>query len=450
MMQNFDLAVIGTGSAASQAAHTCRAAGWQVAVVDSQPFGGTCALRGCDPKKVLVGVAELVDLSRRMQGRGVGAQALTLDWPELMRFKRGFTDPVPSSRERGFAEAGIRSLHGTAHFVNANRLQVGEESLVARHFVIAAGGRPTPLGIAGDEHLVTSTDFLELDQLPDRIVFVGGGYIALEFAHIASRAGSRVTILHRGERPLERFDADLVERLVRATEALGIELRVRHAVESVEKVGAEFRVHASTGSGRATFAADLVVHAAGRVPDLDDLCLEAAGVHREKRGVVVNEYLQSVSNPAAYAAGDAAASPGLPLTPVAGLEGRTVAANLLKGNHRKADYRATPSVVFSLPPLAAVGLSEEAARDAGLRFHVHQGDTSDWYSSRRLNERHSGFKVLVEEATDQILGAHLLGPHADEVINLFAVAMRGGLPASMLKETLYAYPTSASDLRYML
>ncbi len=447
MSQKHDLVVIGTGAAASEAAHTCRAAGWDIAVVDCHPFGGTCALRGCDPKKVLVGVADVLGSSRRMQGRGIGSKSLTIDWSELMRFKRTFTEPVPEAKEHGFEKAGIRALRGTARFLDVSTLQVGEEVLSTRHVVIAAGARPAPLGIPGEGHLVTSTNFLELEHLPERIVFVGGGYIAMEFAHIAARAGARATILHRGERPLERFDTDLVGWLMEATQAAGIELLVRHPVEAVERAGGEFQVHVSGGR---TIAADLVVHAAGRVPDLDDLDLEAAGVERGKRGVIVNEFLQSTSNPAVYAAGDAAASEGLPLTPVAGLEGRTAAANLLKGNHLTPDYHGTPSVVFSLPPLATVGLTEAAARQAGLRFGVKQGDTSGWYSSRRLNETHSGFKVLVEEGTEQILGAHLLGHHADEVINLFAVAMRAGLTATTLKETLYAYPTSASDLRYML
>jgi glutathione reductase (NADPH) len=166
--------------------------------------------------------------------------------------------------------------------------------------------------------------------------------------------------------------------------------------------------------------------------------------------VAVNEFLQSVSNPAVYAAGDAAASGGPPLTPVAGYEGLIVAANLLKGNHEKPNYIGIPTVVFTIPPLAAVGLRESEASKRGLHFRVKKEMTAGWYASRRVGETHSGFKVLVEEGTDRILGAHLLGAQAEEVINLFALAMRSGMRATDLKHMLFAYPTHGSNLPYML
>ena len=166
--------------------------------------------------------------------------------------------------------------------------------------------------------------------------------------------------------------------------------------------------------------------------------------------MTVNDYLQSVTNPAVYAAGDAAATGGPPLTPVAGYDARVVAMNLLEGNTVRPDYSIVPSVLFTLPPLASVGLGEQAAREAGLTFATHHEKTDGWYSSRRLGEEASGFKVLVEESTGRVLGAHLLGPHAEEVINLFAIAMRGGLSAADLKSMLFGYPTSASDVPYMV
>jgi len=193
-----------------------------------------------------------------------------------------------------------------------------------------------------------------------------------------------------------------------------------------------------------------VVHGAGRVPEIGDLDLTVAGVKFDKRGVVVNEYLQSVSNPAVYAAGDAAASGGPPLTPVAGYESDIVAANLLEGNHRKPNYLAVPSVVFTVPPLAAVGLSEQSAREQGLQFRTNHQETSGWYSSRRVGEKCSGFKVLVEEGSSRIIGAHLLGHHVEEVINLFALAIRSGLTVAHFTEMMFAYPTHASDISYMV
>ena len=449
-MKNFDLIVVGTGAAGTSAAYACRSAGWNVAIIDSRPFGGTCALRGCDPKKVLVGATEVIERTRQMAGKGVSCNDVKIDWPALIQFKRTFTQPVPADREQQFSRAGIAVFHGRARFTAESTVQIGDDTLIARFILIAAGARPATLGIDGEEHLTTSDKFLELDVLPPRILFVGGGYISLEFAHIAARSGAQVQILHRGARPLEQFDPDMVDRLVHATRELGIALHVKTVVEKIEKSSAQFTVHASVDGTTQTFEADLVVHGAGRVPEIDDLDLETAGVKREKRGVTVNEYLQSVSNPAVYAAGDAAASGGRPLTPVAAMEGEVVAANLLKGNNRKPDLAAVPSIVYTLPSVASVGLLESPAKEQGLKFRVNHQDTSEWYSSRRLGAKYSAFKVLIEENTDRILGAHVIGPHAEEQINLFALAIRSGIRASDIEQTVFAYPTGASDLSYMV
>ncbi|MGD0130298.1 MAG: NAD(P)/FAD-dependent oxidoreductase [Terriglobia bacterium] len=450
MTRKFDVIAIGTGSAASAVASRCREAGWQVAIVDSRPFGGTCALRGCDPKKVLVGAAEAVDWARRMKGKGIQAANLQIDWPELMRFKRSFTQPVPERREDGFAKAGIAAFHGRARFAGPTTIQVGEDTLEGRYVVIAAGEAPADLKIPGAEHLTTSDQFLELDELPRRILFIGGGYIAFEFAHVAARVGSQVTILHRGRRPLALFDPDLVDQLVEQTRELGIDVHLGTEAIGVEKSSAQLMVRALVSGETGTFETEMVVHAAGRVPEINDLNLDAAGIEWEKRGVRVNEFLQSVSNPAVYAAGDAAASGGPPLAPVASYEGLIVAANLLKGNQQRPNYLGIPSVVFTIPQLAAIGFSERGAREQNLKFRVQKEMTSTWYSSRRVAETHSGYKVLVEEGTDRILGAHILGSEAGEVINLFAIAIRSGMRATDLKHMLFAYPTSGSNMTRML
>ena len=450
MTRQFDLIAIGTGSAASGVTSRCREAGWTVAIVDSRPFGGTCALRGCDPKKVLVGAAEAVDWTRRMKGRGIHAADLQIDWPELMRFKRSFTEPVTKRREDDFAKAGIAAFHGRARFAGPTTVQVGQETLEGRYVVIAAGEAPADLGITGAEHLTTSDQFLELNELPRRLLFIGGGYIAFEFAHVAALAGSQVTVLHRGPRPLALFDPDLVDQLVERTRGLGIDLHLETEATGIEKSSAQLIVQALASGETRTFQADMVVHSAGRVPEISDLNLDAAGIEWEKRGVRVNDFLQSVSIPAVYAAGDAAASGGLPLAPVASYEGLIVAANLLKGNHQKPNYLGIPSVVFTIPPLAAVGLSERGACEQNLKFRVKKEMTSTWYSSRRIAETYSGYKVLVEEGTDHILGAHILGSEADEVINLFALAIRSRMRATDLKHMLFAYPTSGSNMARML
>jgi glutathione reductase (NADPH) len=282
---NVDLVVVGTGEAAQSVAYPCRDAGWSVAVVDSRPFGGTCELRGCDPKKVLVGVSEVIDLGRRMEGWGVSAPAPALVWPDMIRFKRTLIDSRPAAVEDGFREAGITALHGRAHFVGPASLAVGSETLTGRHVVIAGGARHAPLGIPGEDLVATSTSFLELDQPPARVAFIGGGYIAFEFAHIAARAGASVDIFHRGERPLEAFDADLVGQLVEHTRELGVRVHLGTTVTAVANGAGELVVTARARDGERQATADLVVHAAGRIPEVDDLGLEVAGVARAARAI---------------------------------------------------------------------------------------------------------------------------------------------------------------------
>jgi glutathione reductase (NADPH) len=275
---------------------------------------------------------------------------------------------------------------------------------------------------------------------------------------------------------LQHFqDPDLVDQLVQRTCDLGVDVQLQTEVKGIVR---------SSGNGLAVNAfsiredvnrpeehiieTDMVVHGAGRVPDIEGLDLEAAGIeYDQKKGIKINEYLQSVSNPAVYAAGDVAAIGGPQLTPVAVYDGKVVASNLLKGNHVKPNYNGVPSVVFTIPPLASVGLQECAAKQQGLQFRTNfEKNTSSWYSSRRIGERYSGFKVLVEEregnATNpagndddsanggRILGAHLLGIHAEEIINIFALAIRLGLNTTDIKDAILSYPTKSSDISYML
>lgn len=447
-MKSYDLAVIGSGTAAQVAGARVRAAGWTVAVIDHRPFGGTCALRGCDPKKILISGAETIDAAARMGGRGVEGR-LEVDWAALIRFKRTFTDPVPRTQEARLAGRGIDAYHGRARFTGPRTLDVEGQPLEARHILIASGARPVRLGFPGAELVATSDDFLELERLPARIVMVGGGYIASELSHIAARAGAKVTVLQRGKRLLPRFDPDLVEWLTEKFVEIGVEVRTGTVVTRMERAGSGFRVDAESGGEESSVEADLVVHAAGRAPDLDDLGLAEAGVETEKGRVRLNEFLQSVSNPAVYAAGDAAAA-GPPQTQVSSHDGKVVAANLLDGNRHRSDYRGVPSVAFTIPPIAAVGMGEAEAHAAGARFRVKSEKTPDWYTARRLAERVYGYKTLVEEGTGRILGAHIVGPHADEVINLFGLAIRHHLTADDLKTTLFAYPTGASDIGYMV
>ena len=448
----FDLIVIGAGTGGASVARPCASAGWKVAIVDSLPYGGTCMLRGCDPKKMLVAVTEGKDWSVRMQGNGLEHDGVSVDWAKMMAFKRTFTDPGPEHMEHGLEKAGVVTLHGTTRFLAPGVVQVGDRELHSKYIHIATGARPMTLNIPGEEHLTTSTEFLELQSLPPRVAFVGGGYIAFEFAHISRRAGAaEVTILQRGKRPLVQFDADLVEMQMERTQRLGIDIRCESCVEKIVKDGNELLVEFSTPGGPKTIRCDLVVHGAGRVPNIDTLDLEKAGVEFGRRGIKVNEYMRSISNPAVFAAGDCADTGAPNLTPVSANEGRIAAKNLLAGEDaRPVKYPPIPSVVFTLPPVARVGLLEQEAHQQSIEFDVKFEKTGDWYSSLRVGEPYSAYKVLVEKNTGRIVGAHLLGPGAEEQINLFAMAMGAGLSANQLKAVIFAYPSYASDLGSMV
>lgn len=448
-LHTYDLIVIGTGTAATVTAMGCRKAGWSVAIIDHLPFGGTCALRGCDPKKTLIAATEIIDGFARMGGIDTVKGQVRIDWAALQRHKLSFTDPVPGKREQGYAKEGITAYHGRAHFTGRDTVSVEGISLQAKHIVIAAGAEPVKLPINGAEHLALSDDFLNLASLPKRIVLVGGGYIGFEFAHIAARAGASVTVLNRGPQALTGFDPDLVALLVERTRALGVDVRLGHEVRAVRQCGGSFEVEAEGPDGRVVIEADLAIHSGGRAPALQALDLDAAGIAHDKGRLTLDKTFRSSSNPAVYAAGDAAGGP-LPLTPVAALEAHAVVANLLENKGATVDYTGIPSVVFTLPPLARVGLQEAQARAQGLRFRVKYESVSGWFTARRVNEPCYGYKVLVEVGSERILGAHLIGPEASEVINLFGFAMRNGLTTAAIRHATFAYPSAASDIESML
>lgn len=447
-----DLVVIGAGTGGQSVARACASEGWSVVIVDELPYGGTCALRGCDPKKMLVAVTEAADWARRMDGRGLRVERLGFDWSDLMAFKRSFTDRMPDRIEGGLEKHGVETLHGTAAFVGPNQIRIDDRIINTRHVHIATGARPRTLGIRGEELVSTSTDFLELERLPERITFIGGGFISFEFAHIAKRAGAAsVTIVHRGERPLEGFDPDLVAMQTARNRELGVEVVLDAEATAVERNDEGLVLRFDSASGSASVASDLVVHGAGRVPNIDGLELKAGGVAFGPRGVAVNRSMRSVSNPSVFAAGDAADTGAPALTPVSANEARVAFKNLLAGeDERTIEYPPIPSVVFTVPPLARVGMLETEAEEAGLDVEVHHRETGDWYSSLRVAETHTAYKTIVEKGTKRIVGAHVMGPGAEEQINLLAMAVGAGMTANDLKGVVFAYPSFASDLASMV
>lgn len=450
MNEEYDLFVIGAGMAGTTAANKCAAQGWRVGIVDSLPYGGTCALRGCDPKKILRRGAEIIDAAHLMSGKGIAENGVSIDWSALMRHKRGFTDGVPEGMERELTGNGVATFHGNAHFTGPNHLDIDGTAHRAKRFLITTGARPRPLGFPGHEHLIDSTDFLDLDTLPQRIVFIGGGFISFEFAHIAARAGAECVIIDHGERPLHQFDPDLVELLVDRTEQTGIRVHRATAVTGVTRTGTGLAVVVEKDGKSLTLEADLVVHGAGRVPNLDQLNLDAGNITSGPRGVTVSGDLRSSSNPAVYAAGDSADTHGKPLTPVAVFESKVAASNMLKGTTTTPDYTGIPSTVFTIPELNRVGMLEHEAHSSGRDVTVRHADTSGWYSNYRVGETTAATKIIIDKATDQILGAHLLGPGYAELINTFSLAIKLGLTTRQLKSMTATYPSIGSDLGSML
>lgn len=449
MSQSFDLIVIGSGSAATGAATTCAKAGLSVAMIDKRPIGGTCALRGCDPKKMLRRGAEIIESASLLRGQGISGPGPRIDWGGLVARKDRYTGKVPGNKRHMLEQKGIAVIEGVARFTGRDTLEVGERELRAGKFLVAAGSVARSLGIAGEEHLLDNEEFMALEELPPRILFVGGGYISFEFAHIAARAGSEVIIADHGEHPLHGFDPDLVEKLVERSREAGIALQRNANIKHIQRENGRFAVPLETQERESTEYADLVVHGAGRAADLEELDLKMAGVSYSHKGVEVDAHLRSTGNAHIYAAGDAADTKGPPLTPVAGIEGRIAAKNIL-GEQATPNYAGVASVVFTLPELAKVGLLEAEAEAQGIDFDVIYTDTSGWFSNLRVAESVGATKVLIEKGSDRIVGAHMLGHGYAETINFFALAIRLGLTRGQLSEVPMAYPTIGSDLSSML
>lgn len=447
-MKKFDVIVIGSGMAGMTIANKSAKKGLRTAVTDSRSYGGTCALRGCDPKKILMGAAEIIDRTNKMKGIGIQGD-ISIDWSALMTYKNEFVSKMPKGVEKGYEQSGVVMFHGIARFESENTIRIGEDIIEGKKIVIATGSRPLMLNIPGGELPIDSTDFLDLKQLPKHISFIGGGYIAMEFAHLAARAGSKVSIFHRGRLPLENFEEGIVKHLVKVTTELGIELRLESEVTAIEKSETGYAVTFNSNDNTKTVQTDLVVNAAGRVPELDGLNLERANISSNKKGIEVNEFLQSVSNPNVYAAGDSASSEGLNLTPVAVLEGHAVATNIIRGNSKKPDYSEMPSAVFTLPTLASVGMTEKQAKEYGKKYYVKSDSVPNWYNAKRINESAYAYKVISNDE-GHILGAHIIGPHAEEMINLFAMAIRGNLKVSDIRNLVYSYPSMGSDIGSMV
>ena len=454
-IKEYDVFVIGTGTAGKSVAYDCAAEGMKVAIADNREFGGTCSQRGCDPKKVLGWITEVIHLSECLHGKGI-VSVPKVDWMALQKFKSTFTDAIPFTTERDLKEAGIEMYHQSPKFLDENTLSVEGKTVKAKKIIIATGQKPMELKIPGRDYLKVSDDFLELEELPESIVFVGGGYIGMEFAHIAARCGAKGTVIEFGSRPLGPFDADIVSHLTKASEALGIKFIFNAEVSEVEKLQKNYRVSftsASRGDQKNktnSVTARMVFNTAGRVPSIDELDLEKGNVSFEKGGVSVNEYLQNTTNKSVYACGDVSASGSLPLTPTSSQEARIVSLNIRKGNHTKMDFPPVPSVVFTIPQIATIGLTEEEAKAKGYNYIVEYKSVPKWFNAKRINEKVYAYKTIVDKDRNIILGAHIIASEAGEMINLFVLAMCGKLTTENLKAMIFAYPTWGNDIKGMV
>lgn len=450
MKFKYDFVSIGSGVAGINAAIYAVRNGLKTAVIDNKVYGGTCPNFGSDPKKILVGAAELYDWFSRMKQHGVVDGEVKINWPNLINYKNCYSDFTSGKIETSLYNNSIDTFKGTASFFNENTLRVEDDLIESKYILIATGSKPSEIPIEGRELMITSDDFLCLNSLPDKIIFVGGGYISLEFAQAAVRSGVECTIIHAGSSILQSFEPELVGMLKNYTLESGINIILNSRVKSIKRKGSKLCVLIDNLGKESEVFGDIVMHGAGRTPNIESLDLEKGCVEYSPRGVVVDKHLKSVSNKLVYAAGDVSDTKGAYLATTASMEGRTAAFNMININKMTPEYENIPTVVFTIPPLAQVGLTEQEARNCGLEVDVRFENTSDWFTSYRVAEKYSGYKILTEKKSGRILGVHLLGRNCEDVINIFHIAIKTGMTTQQLKNFVYTYPTASSDITFML
>ncbi len=451
-MDTFDVIVIGTGTAGQSAAFDLTAEGLEVAIVENSATpGGTCALRGCQAKKWFYEVAELVARCRHLQGIGI-TNPPQVDWRQILTEKNAFTAKVPDQTRTNLKGNGITYIDGEAVFVDKTTITVNEQHLKADFFIIATGAKTMTLPFDGNEHMLTSDDFLELQALPKRIAFIGGGFISFEFAHFAARLGSskgNIHILEAQDRVLGPFDGDMVEQLVAASEADGIRIHTDISIVSIDKHNAEYTVVFESGE---KLPVDLVVNGAGRVPNIDTLNLDAAGVKYTKRGIAVDKHMQS-ANEHIFAAGDCVDS--VQLARVADMEGHVAAQSIIVakqgGTKTTIDYSANPAVLFTYPQLGMLGKTEEQLKEEKKSYWKSYDTRLTWPTYQRVGLKYAAYKILVDEQ-DHIIGAHFLSDNTTGLLNTFKQAMLDKTPLAELHRNsiMSPYPSRESDIISML
>lgn len=448
MTRKYDIIIIGGGNAGFGVSAVASEAGKSIAFIEKRDFGGTCPNRGCTPKKFLVAAARALHEIELAPVHGIDVGPATLDWAKLIRREKSMIADIPDAMA-GVAEKRGDVYRGDARFTGPNTVVVDGQTLEGDNIVIATGSTPRPLPIDGAEYLITSDEVLSEPDRPGEVVFIGGGVIAMEFSHVYARAGTKVTILEAMPELLPHMEEGAVAALRRESERLGIAVRTGVRVTAVRRAGDRLSVAYSIDGEEHEVRADRVINGAGRVANVQHLDLAAANVTHDGFAIAVDDHLRSVSNPSVWICGDALV--GTPqLSPVATYEGRLVGRNIVSGPSATADYGAVPSGVYTVPALSAVGLTEHAAREKGLDIRVAESDMTGWFSGKAYAETVAYAKVIVDRTTDRIVGAHMVGHSGEELVHLFAMAMKHGIAASDLKDDFFAYPTFSSDVKNMV
>ena len=452
MNSGYDIIVLGAGPAGIATAIIARRFGVSILVIEKDGFGGTCPLRGCIPKKILSAAAEaMACIHKAPAAHRITVKGAELNWKELIELKRAMIKDVSVNARDRFHSLGIDTINGFAKFTGPNSIEVDGKEYRAKKIVIATGSKPRKLPIPGFEHTLTSDDLFELEALPSSVIFIGGGAIGMEFAHVFARAGSKVTILEAASRVLPDMDEDMVGELTRFTQSLGVRINTGVHVESIQKTsqGAAVTLTIPNITVSSTIDAAIVANGAGRVADIDGLDLHKAGITADRKGIVLDQYLRSISNPDVFVAGDTVnTSPHL--SPVASYEGNIVARNITSPDLISPDYRVVPTAIYTIPAVAGVGLTEYEAKKQGLEFATAFHNMSASRISSIYAEQVAYSKIIIDSRSDLILGAHIIGHNAQELINIFALAMKFKITARDLHDTLYTFPTFSSGIPIMV
>lgn len=437
---DFDLFTIGAGSGGVAGTRRAAAYGARTAICESVRIGGTCVLRGCVPKKLLVYATKYAHDIEDARGFGWQIGEARLDWGALIAAKERELDRLEGIYRRLLRDSGVQTLEGRGRIVAPHTVQVGEQTYTARHIMIATGGRPVPLDIPGCEHGISSREALNLQELPRTILIVGGGYIAVEFASIFNAAGVNVTVVVRSNTVLRGFDSDVRTCVDHELGARGIDILAETRVRSIEPEGSGYSVRLSNEE---LMHVDLVMFATGRVPNVEDLGLEEVGVELGDNGGIVVDSLGHTTNPDILAVGDV--TNRVNLTPVAIRDARGIAETLFNDNPTPVDHGDVPTAVFCQPPVGTVGLTEAEARRRG-KVDVYQAHFRPMKATLSGRKERVLIKLIVDRATEVVLGCHMVGDDAPEIIQAVAIAVKAKLTKKQWDATTALHPSTAEEL----